>query len=81
MKRRLEKEKKNVLYGAADEILLEETKQYKVISPTRSLSIIVSKLLLLFSIMLGFQTVRYVLKKLNYSIILRKASSWEFNIR
>lgn len=81
MKRRLEKEKKNVLYGAADEILLEETKQYKVISPTRSLSIIVSKLLLLFAIMLGFQTVRYVLKKLNYPIILRKASSWEFSIR
>lgn len=81
MKRRLEKEKKNVLYGAADEILLEETKQYKVISPTRSLKIIVSKLLLLFSIMLGFQTVRYVLKKLNYLIILRKASSWEFYIR
>ena len=81
MKRRLEKEKKNVLYGAADEILLEETKQYKVISPTRSLKIIVSKLLLLCSIMLGFQTVRYVLKKLNYLIILRKASSWEFNIR
>lgn len=34
LKRRLEKEKKNVLYGAADEILLEETKQYKVILPT-----------------------------------------------
>lgn len=30
LKRRLEKEKKNVLYGAADEILLEEIKQYKV---------------------------------------------------
>ncbi|PFX20960.1 E3 ubiquitin-protein ligase Bre1-like [Stylophora pistillata] len=29
LKRRLEKEKKNVLYGAADEILLEEIKQYK----------------------------------------------------
>ena len=26
----MEKEKKNVLYGAADEILLEEIKQYKV---------------------------------------------------
>lgn len=29
LRRKLEKEKKNVLYGAADEILLEEIKQYK----------------------------------------------------
>lgn len=29
LKRKLDKEKKNVLYGAADEILLEEIKQYK----------------------------------------------------
>lgn len=33
----MEKEKKNVLYGAADEILLEEIKQYKVMRNDLSL--------------------------------------------
>lgn len=73
MKRRLEKEKKNVLYGAADEILLEETKQYKVMSPTRSLSItIVSKILPLVFYYVRFSDCQIGTKKVELPYLLRK---------